>query len=223
MSRLKYLSTSDEHGLAKHVVELRTTLRELDPHTLSKLTACSYHADDSVRGEFRLRVLEQEYTLSYPEYVACEASTGKQASIPIQALLVYYFQHADGARIADRWVAFSELPEGRFYNQAFQGYTGRELARSFGEDIDQFAQIVENLPQAQTNQHVKIGDRSFPILALPRVPLLLVFWQGDEDFPPSYQILFDASVAHYLPTDVCAILGSMLTRKLVAAKQASGE
>ena len=223
MSRLKYLSTSDEHGLARHVVELRSTLRESDPRTLSRLTACSYHAVDSARGEFRLRVLEQEYTFSYPEYLASEVSTGKQASIPIQALLVYYFQHADGARIADRWVAFSELPEGRFYNQAFQGYTGRELTRSFGEDIDQFSKIIGNLPKAETAPHEQIGDRSFPVLALPRVPLLLVFWQGDEDFPPSYQILFDASVVHYLPTDVCAILGSMLTRKLIAARQASGE
>jgi hypothetical protein len=45
--------------------------------------------------------------------------------------------------------------------------------------------------------------------------LAVVYHLGDENFPASCQILFDASACHYLPTDVCAILGSMLTRKLL--------
>jgi hypothetical protein len=51
---------------------------------------------------------------------------------------------------------------------------------------------------------------------LPRVSLLTVYWQGDEDFPSSAQILFGVEVKHYLPTDACAIAGSMLTRQLVS-------
>jgi hypothetical protein len=41
-----------------------------------------------------------------------------------------------------------------------------------------------------------------------------VYWQGDEDFDASCQVLFDASARHYLPTDAYAILGSTLTRML---------
>jgi len=64
---------------------------------------------------------------------------------------------------------------------------------------------------------VSFADRAFLFWVFPRVPLLLVYWQGDEDFPPNSQILFDACVASYLPTDACAIAGSMLTRKLIAS------
>ncbi|MDL1911699.1 DUF3786 domain-containing protein, partial [Chloroflexi bacterium CFX6] len=52
---------------------------------------------------------------------------------------------------------------------------------------------------------------------LPRVPLMTTYWLGDEDFPSSCKILFDESATHYLPIDACAILGSMLTRKIIAA------
>ncbi|MFN2105113.1 MAG: DUF3786 domain-containing protein [Candidatus Promineifilaceae bacterium] len=44
-----------------------------------------------------------------------------------------------------------------------------------------------------------------------------VCWLGDEDFPTSYRILFDRSIEHHLPTDACAILGSMLTTRLTKA------
>jgi hypothetical protein len=42
-----------------------------------------------------------------------------------------------------------------------------------------------------------------------------VYWQGDEDFPSTCQLLFDASVSRCLPTDACAVLGSALTRMLI--------
>jgi hypothetical protein len=46
---------------------------------------------------------------------------------------------------------------------------------------------------------------------------MVTYWLGDEDFPSSCKILFDASASHYLPIDGSAILGSMLVRKLLAA------
>jgi len=49
--------------------------------------------------------------------------------------------------------------------------------------------------------------------------LLAVYWQGDEDFPSTCQVLFDASASHYLPTDAYAILGSTLTRRLIKTKE----
>ena len=62
------------------------------------------------------------------------------------------------------------------------------------------------------------GDAALEFQILPKVSILVVFWLGDEDFPSTFQILFDAATSHFLPTDVCAIVGSMLTRKLIKAK-----
>ena len=62
---------------------------------------------------------------------------------------------------------------------------------------------------------MEVGNASYKFIALPKVPLAVVFWCGDEDFPPSCKILFDSSVSKFLPTDACAILGSMLTQKIL--------
>jgi len=49
------------------------------------------------------------------------------------------------------------------------------------------------------------------------VRVTVACWQGDEDFPSSYRVLFDAALAHQLPTDAGAVLGSTITRRLIAA------
>ena len=64
-------------------------------------------------------------------------------------------------------------------------------------------------------QEITYGDAGFAFRMLPRVNLALVYHLGDEDFPASCQVLYDASTGHYLPIDVSAILGSMLARAVM--------
>ena len=225
MSRLRFLSTPDESQLAKHVNELRKELRGADLAALASLTGSQYEDINPESGDFYLSVWGEDVKLSLPEFVAVDRESGAELPTVTQALLAYYFHTADGASPAGRWISFSELPNGRFYSQAYQGYSGQVIARTFKDDVDELAQVAEKLPRAELpytepQLETNIGDRSFSFQALPRVPLLLVYWQGDEDFASTYQVLFEASVIHYLPTDVCAILGSTLTRKLVAGKGA---
>jgi len=127
-------------------------------------------------------------------------------------MLLYYFHTADGTPLTGRWISFADLPAGRFYNQAFQGYTGSELQRYFKNDIESLK--LAALRSSGSLVPDSPGNLAFRFQALPHVPLLLVIWEGDEDFPPSFQFLFDAATAHYLPTDACAILGSTLTGRL---------
>ncbi len=47
-----------------------------------------------------------------------------------------------------------------------------------------------------------LGDTSVRLMPFPRVPVEIVFWFGDEEFPASAQLLFDSSCAEHLATDV---------------------
>jgi hypothetical protein len=59
-----------------------------------------------------------------------------------------------------------------------------------------------------------IGDAAYSFRALPQLPMAVVWWAGDEEFPAKASVLFDEAASHYLPTDGLAILGRMLCRKL---------
>ncbi len=167
-------------------------------------------------------LLGKEVCISFPDFIIKDQKTGQILPDLMQAIILYYFHTADEVQPTGTWISFSELPDGRFYNHAFQGYTGRKLAQIYKDDRAAFqlaASKLNFLKEFSWSQFP--GDAAFEFQVLPKVSLLVVFWQGDEDFPSSFQILFDASIHHFLPTYVCAIIGSMLTHELIRNKKSS--
>lgn len=197
-------------ALATRVDELRESIKQVPAGLLAERTGASYQASDSGRGEFRLSLFDSPTVVTYPGLVGVN-TTDEELPLPLQAVLAYYFHTSDGALLTGQWVSFADLPDGRMYNSAFQGYSGDELVKAFSLDVEAFQAACER----GGGVAAPFGDAAYIFYALPRLPLLVNYWRGDEDFPSSCKILFDKAVSHYLPTDVCAILGSMLTRKLL--------
>lgn len=195
--------------LSDRLTQLRETLRGQDLGLVAARSSISHPTVGPDGFKLHIPVWDDMFLLSFPE-LTVRTSRGEPPSDFQQVLLLYYLVTADGAPVTGRWVSFADLPNGRMYNAAFQGYSGDQIAKKFGSDLEAFkATCVKAGGNA-----LEIGSASFMFQALPRVPLLVTCWLGDEDFPSSCKILFDASASHYLPIDACAILGSMLTRKL---------
>jgi len=211
-------SDPDPTRLLRRVVELRSRLTAFDPQRLVEATGTYYHVAPPGESYFSVCMWQQDVRISYPDFTAFDERSGAELPLFTQAMLMYYFTTADGTPLAGEWLSFSQLPDGRFYNQAFQGYTGGELARVFHTQAE-FEQAARKMGgEAQLSGSQTPGTVAFKFQAFPKISLLVAFWEGDEDFPVSFQVLFDASVAHYMPTDGCALLGSSLTRMLLKAR-----
>jgi hypothetical protein len=204
---------ADIQKFARRVDELRHGIIQADPMVLAHHTASLLHRRKNGEVEFHLEMWGRALQLVYPALNASWSKSGEALSLIDLTMLLYYFHNADGEPLYGRWISFTELPDGRFYNQAFQGYTGHSLARHFGNQGERFSAAASSLGGSP----YPLGSAASVLQALPRVPLAVVYWQGDEDFPSSYQVLFDAAARHYLPTDAYAILGSVLTRRLINA------
>lgn len=202
----------DPTRITRRADELRLLLQEADPQRLAVRSGCTYIEIERGAGIFQLTFWGKPVSIDFPAFIARDPQSLTELPALNQAMLLYYLHTADGTPLTGRWISFADLPDGRFYNQAFQGYTGGELQRCFKNDCESLKQAALSssgilLPGAP-------GNLAYCFQALPRLPLLLVIWEGDEDFPASFQILFEAATAHYLPTDACAILGSTLTGRL---------
>ena len=201
--------------LAARVEQLRLELRNYELQELA--TRSGAEVDPQGEGSaIRLELMGRALEITFPALLVCDFETGESLSVATQALVLYYLSTADGTPVDRQWISFADLPDGRFYNQAFQGYTGMEIVRCFGNDLQAFASAARKVG----GQKIPYGDAGYVFQALPRVNLALVYHQGDEDFPASCQVLFDASTSHYLPIDVSAILGSMLARAIMRASPA---
>jgi hypothetical protein len=210
--RKPFPSPADRSALLlTRVDELRSVLRLTDPVTLARRVAGCYLVSRPGEGSFHLSLWGREVSLSFPDLIAYDG-LNRELNAALQALLIYHFYTSDGTPPAGHFIAFSGLPDGKFYASAFQGYTGDELRRHFGDDRMRFERVAHK----HGGLGYPFGDAAFAFRFLPRLALLVVFWAGDDDLSASYQVLFDAAASHHLPTDACAIAGSMLTRQLIA-------
>ena len=197
-----------EKSMTRQLEELRSIVRCTAPEIIA----------DRCGGRYSDAMLEIDYwgnklRLAWPDLIGVDVDNKPVSTFDI-AMLLYHFNTADGAPLADRWISFRELPGGTFYNKAYQGYTGDELARTFGDDPDRFAAAARTLNGMQISG---LTEFAYAFTPLPRLRLAAVIWPGDEDFPSRGSVLFDAASKHYLTTDGLALLGSGLTKRLIAA------
>jgi hypothetical protein len=214
---------------ADRVDELRSTLRFQDPGLVAARSGVPYLTLGPGRGELHIQFWGDVCIVSWPELIGYNTAAEALPDFH-QALLLYYLLTADGTPLTNKWVSFADLPDGRMYSAAFQGYSGDEIVKRFEhverdapERIGPASSGIFDNPLHEFEQvciscggkPAEIGSASFAFPALPHVPLMVTYWLGDEDFPSSCKILFDASACHYLPIDACAVLGSMLAQKLL--------
>ncbi|MDD5467750.1 MAG: DUF3786 domain-containing protein [Anaerolineales bacterium] len=207
------ISVDNANLLQARVDELRRQLQDKPAELLARLSGARFTLDEQGVSRLELEFWGRPIWMRLPQGALEASGSPAPVNLPNTALVLYYLNHADGTPSGSAWVAFSELPDGRFYAQAFQGYTGKSLAAKFGADPAAFSAAAK----AAGGEPTAFGELAFRFPLFPRVSLLAVRWEGDEDFSANYQILFSAAASHYLPTDACAIAGSMLTRRIITA------
>ena len=199
--------TAWETSMAQQIERLHASLLQIEPQALAGRAGATWNG-----AEIRFNFWGRPLAVPWPALAPAWLDSGSPCSISDSALLLYYLLTANGAAPAGKWASFRELPDGAFYHQAFQGYSGDLLARRFDPQPQGFCQAAQALGGRPL---VEISPFAYAFQPLPRLALAAVYWPGDEEFPGRAAILFDAAARNYLPIDGCALLGSALARRLI--------
>ncbi len=192
-------------SLRPRIEEARKALSQVDPPDLARRGGLSFQ-----EGQLALSLFGKRYVIRIPAFVAADPAKDEDCPEELQILLLDYLKNGGGTQPRGHWIGFRELPDGGFYWRAFQGYSGDQLVRDLAGDTAAFRRAAETLG----GETLEIGDAAYSFRALPQLPMAVVWWAGDEEFPAKASVLFDETASHYLPTDGLAILGRMLCRKL---------
>ena len=206
-----FVLNKDQEPLERRGDELREDLFHREPAQLAELTGTRLRTHDG-ENVFEFPYWGKPVHLSCKDFLARDLESQHPLPPIHQAMILYYFHSSKGSPDSGNWISFSELEDGQFYNSAFQGYTANKLTQYFQTDYDKFEARNKDL----CGVRVDFGDGAFRYQILPQLAILIVYWKGDDEFPPSYKILFEDIADYHLPTDGCAILGSMLVGKLLA-------
>ncbi|OGP90955.1 MAG: hypothetical protein A2156_00035 [Deltaproteobacteria bacterium RBG_16_48_10] len=162
------------------------------------------------REKITVHFLLEPYHIQFPQ-IEFHSPSKKVVSLVTRILLLHYLIRADGNPLTGKWVAYKDITGGFLYAGVFARRVTEPLQRRFGKS----AQSFKETGIRSGGEPVEIGDASFILQAFPYVPLQYVLWEGDEEFPPSVQLLFDASVDHYLTLEDMVVLGQVTTGRLI--------
>jgi len=194
---LSYQMASERLAETANVPELcRSAAVECGPSDEGWLILLPY-----LGGRYRVRCPEVEIL----------AVEGPAPTPRDKLIMLHYLVTAKGTPPTGRPVTFRELPEGNVYFPTFNQRAVRPVMDRFGKDPEQLLKAAG----AMAGRRVEQGDVAVTIDALPRVPVTFVVWRGDEELPPQGNILFDANVTDYLPTEDITVLCETIAWRLV--------
>ena len=127
-----------------------------------------------------------------------------------QILVLHYLTNTTTRPEEGRLITYKELPGGNIYIQPFTNRAIRPLVQLFGNRAERLVEVAGKIGGSA----VKHGDAAVCIPVFPRIPVTLVVWAGDDEFPSSGNILFDASAPAFLHTEDYAVLASFVVGTL---------
>lgn len=181
----------------------------------SSIETIARRAGFEVTGAQQLTIcfLDRSYRISWPDCGFKDADVS-QREVPIQeqVLILHYLMGAIDPDPSGNWIAYREIPGASFYFSAFVKRAIDPLKAVFGQNIKGFIAAAGVLGGIDCGS----GDAGYEFRVFPKVPLRLILWEGDAEFGPEANILFDDSAGRMLSAEDAAWLAGMLVYSLLA-------
>lgn len=189
-----------------------------DIEQLCLRSGASYKVIDS-KKTIALEYLSRPYQVTLPDIEISLEDSEEEVPLVDKILVLHYLIQAKGTPASNKMIGYKELPGGSVYVPTFTKRAIKPIIEHFGKEPDRLVDVAA----AIGGRKADYGDVAVTIDAFSRVPIMLVFWRGDEEFPPEAKFIFDSTISDYLTTDdvnaVCGIIAWKLVRLLKSASQ----
>ena len=218
-SKTLTLSTSknDEYGYELAYRLAREQLTQIDDIEQQCRKCGARYIDD--QKAITIEYLHQLYQIILPNVEI--SLIGKEKEVPLRdkILILHYLTQAKGTPLSNEVITYKELPEGATYFPTFYQRTIRPLVNYFGNEPYRLSAMARLLGGHEADY----GDVAVTINAFSRVPITLVLWQGDKEFAPEGNVLFDSTISDYLPVEDIIVLSETTVRRTIKLLKAGGD
>jgi hypothetical protein len=120
-------------------------------------------------------------------------------------LLLRYLLQAGTAERQHTWLPYRDLKDGAQFSSYIKAHIEDRIAGTFAGRRADLRERLTALGAVPSEEEVP-GDLVLLVSPLPKLPVLCLFWDGDEEFPASFQFLFDGSAPAYLDLESLAVV-----------------
>ena len=191
--------------------------KKIDPKEAAQRCQVPY---DEETGQFHIRLMGYAYLVSFPDFEVKKEHEEEEGafllltSIPARISVLRFLIQGQLVKTAGRFLTYREVPWGEVYFRQFEGRCLSRLKFGFGFQLDKFARGMEKLGAKK----ISMGDVAYEFEFINGLFVRFILWAGDEEFPPSSQILFADNFPYAYQAEDLAVVGdiSITTLKILA-------
>ena len=185
------------------------TLSEQNLNDISEQSGFEVEDENCLRVPFLNRV----FRVHFPDFeFSDQADADIEVPVQEQIIVLHYMLAPASYPLAGQWVAYREIPGASFYFSAFVKRAIDPLKNVFGQNLNGLSKAAAIL----NGKPIEPGDAGFEFDVLPNVPLQVILYAADEEFPAEANILFDRTIGEILSPEDIAWLAGMLVYRLIA-------
>lgn len=109
-----------------------------------------------------------------------------------------YLIQSKNLPLSGRLIKPSDMPDGDFFLKGAHVLPMDKITGRFENNYDEFLYVGKDLGGSQ----VQYGDVSLKVYPFPRVPVFIILWSGDDEFPSRSSLLFDSSCVSHMAVDI---------------------
>ncbi len=165
-------------------------------------------------GTLAVQFLGREYEISSR---GVKPTDGKPVNVNNRSVLAYYtlshgmgepeFSYVPISYHTGSGIIFSDIK-----------WMTDPLGKAFSEKYEAFSETLDKLGGA-FNGKMKSGGYSWLLKVLPKIPLQIIYQDGDDEFPCEVRILFDKNASLFLEFECLAFLTGCLVRAIIMTAQ----
>jgi hypothetical protein len=177
---------------------------------------CAYSPEGD---SFSISMLNREYLADLTEktvWFIGDGSDRRPAGFIEQLCVLTYLCSARDVPLAQKLVSVERLDPGGFFFRGSHELPIRDLESVFGPDPD----LVYTTGRSLDASRRTFGDASIDISVLPRIPMTLIIWRADEEFPARASVLFDQTASTQMPLDALYAVTSLALKRILSAAHA---
>lgn len=205
MMKIEYEKDNKERIPFEHYLE---EFASINPQEAAERTGIPWHEDT---GEFEVRMMQKTFLVKWPECTVRKADETDESygamedGIPPKIMVMRYLTRGAASVGSGKFLTYREVPHGEVYYRQFNGRCMLRLAFSYGNRLKEFEQKMEVLGAVKCGH----GDAGYEFEFLNGYRVQFLLWSGDEEFPPSSQILFSDNFPLSFEAEDLAVVGDI--------------
>lgn len=137
-------------------------------------------------------------------------SAGEEVGAAWRILLLHYLAITARPEKLVPVITFADLPTARSYAEVYHQRAIVRLCATAGQDAEKMRMAALALGgRAEAG-----GDTAFDFDVFPRLAVRVIWYAGDEEFPPSATLLLPVNIASYLCVEDIVVLSERLVSRL---------